>query len=55
VPGTTESYVYFGPDGKGAVLLHGRPNGRDGKICVLTTELETRRVTAEELARMLDR
>jgi hypothetical protein len=53
VPGTTESYVYLGPDGKGSVLLHGRPNGRDGRICVLTTDLETRRVTADELARLL--
>lgn len=53
VPGTDECYVYFGPEGKGSVLLHGCPNGRDGKICVLTTGLETRRVTAEELERML--
>ena len=55
VPGTKEKpYVYLGPAGKGGVLLHGYPNGKDKRICVLMVDnLEMKRITADDLARLL--
>jgi hypothetical protein len=50
VPGTEEQpYVYLGPAGKGGVLLHGYPNGKDKRICVLLRD----NLTADDLARLL--
>jgi hypothetical protein len=55
VPGTKKKYVYLGPRGRGSVLLHGHPNGKDGKICVLMRgRMRIVRVSAEDLERMLD-
>jgi len=53
VPGTDLPYTYLGPSGRGRVLLHGAPNGRDRVITVLTTGFEVKRVSAEELEAML--
>jgi hypothetical protein len=57
VPGSGETkkpYVYLGPAGKGGVLLHGYPNGKDEAICVLMLEnLEIKRLSADQLARRL--
>ncbi|MHC5030788.1 MAG: hypothetical protein ACYTGI_07520 [Planctomycetota bacterium] len=57
VPGSGEAekpYVYLGPAGKGGVLLHGYPNGKDKGICVLMLEnLEIQRLSADQLARRL--
>ncbi|MHC4136851.1 MAG: DUF3352 domain-containing protein [Planctomycetota bacterium] len=55
VPGAREKpYVYLGPAGRGGVLLHGYPNGKDKRLCVLMLEnLEMKRITADELARLL--
>jgi hypothetical protein len=55
VPGTEKKpYVYLGPAGRGGVLLHGYPNGKDKRICVLMLDnLEMKRITADDLARLL--
>lgn len=55
VPGTAKKpYVYLGPAGKGGILLHGHPNGKDKQICVLLVEnLEIKRISADDLARRL--
>jgi len=55
VPGTEKKpYVYLGPAGRGGVLLHGYPNGKDKRICVLMLDnLEMKRITAVELRRVL--
>jgi len=55
VPGTDgKRYVYLGPEGKGGVLLHGYPNGTDGLVTVLGTNLKLpERISAEELERRL--
>ncbi len=55
VPGTDgKPYVYLGPDGKGDVLLHGYPNGADGLVTVLGTDLKPpQRISAAELERRL--
>ncbi|MGQ0614252.1 MAG: hypothetical protein ACT4PV_10995 [Planctomycetaceae bacterium] len=50
VPGAEGEYTYLGPAGQGRVLLHGKPNGRDRRICVLTTDLELLRVSPAQLA-----
>jgi hypothetical protein len=57
VPGTDdEPYVYLGPAGRGGVLLHGYPNGEDKRISVLLLDnLEMKRITAEELDRLLEK
>jgi len=54
VPGTEKkTYVYYGPAGKGQVLLHGYPNGKDKEVTVITKNLRLLRVSEEELQRML--
>jgi hypothetical protein len=53
VPESGEPYTYLGPAGKGGILLHGRPNGRDRAVTVLTTGFEVRRVTEAELSALL--
>jgi hypothetical protein len=53
-PGLDRPYDYCGPNGCNGILLHGHPNGKDGKICVLTTDLEMERVSAEELKARLE-
>jgi hypothetical protein len=53
-PGANRPYAYCGPEGCNGVLLHGHPNGKDGKICVLTTDLEMERISAEELKSRLE-
>jgi hypothetical protein len=55
VPGTDgKRYAYLGPEGKGDVLLHGYPNGADGLVTVLGTDLRApERISAEELERRL--
>ncbi len=55
VPGVGKPYVYLGPAGKGGVLLHGHPNGRDRKVCIVTTDLVVRRLTEAELESLLQR
>ena len=54
VPGTDMPYVYLGPDGVGKLLLHGHPNGKDKRICVLTRKMKVRRVTQKQLKQMLE-
>ncbi len=53
VPGTDKPYVYFGPKGKGGVLVHGHPNGRDKRICVITRRMQVTRASASRLKQML--
>jgi hypothetical protein len=54
VPGTERKrYVYLGPKGRGTVLLHGFPNGREGLVTVIGTDLKVSRVTARELEERL--
>jgi hypothetical protein len=55
VPGNEgKRYVYLGPKGKGGVLLHGYPNGADGLVTVLGTDLKApERISASELDRRL--
>ncbi len=56
VPGAAEGeYTYLGPAGRGRVLLHGKPNGRDQRICVLTTDLELLRVDPAQLEALMKR
>ena len=53
VPGTDgKRYVYLGPKGQGDVLLHGYPNGADGLVTVLKTNLKAERVSAQELEKL---
>jgi hypothetical protein len=53
VPGAEgKRYVYLGPNGEGDVLLHGYPNGVDGLVTVLRTNLRAERVSAAELERL---
>ncbi len=53
VPGTGgKRYVYLGPKGEGEVLLHGYPNGADGLVTVLKTNLKFERVSSQELERL---
>ena len=47
-------YRYFGPDGKGGLLLVGMPNGPDNRICVITTDLAMARLTPERVHEMLE-
>ena len=55
VPGHEgKRYRYFGPRGKGGLLLAGFPNGPDGRICVITTDLKMARFTAERVHEMLE-
>lgn len=54
VPGTDKPYVYLGPEGKGKVLLHGVPNGKNGFVCVLTRRMRVERVSPEQLKKMLE-
>ena len=54
VPGTDKPYVYLGPKGVGMVLLHGQPNGKDKKICVLTRRMKMVRVSEDRLKKMLE-
>ncbi|HEX5135481.1 MAG TPA: hypothetical protein VFY93_00785 [Planctomycetota bacterium] len=51
VPGCDgKRYVYLGPKGEGGILLHGYPNGADGLITVLATDLGApERISEEEL------
>jgi hypothetical protein len=53
VPGSGgKRYVYLGPKGEGGVLLHGYPNGTDGLVTVLGTDLRApERISAGELER----
>ncbi|MCK6459139.1 MAG: hypothetical protein L6Q95_04510 [Planctomycetes bacterium] len=55
VPGADgKRYVYLGPEGKGGILLHGYPNGADGLVTVLGTDLKApERISAAELERRL--
>ena len=53
-PGLLEPYVYCGPKGRNGILIHGHPNGKDGKICVLTMDLNMERISAEELKSRLE-
>jgi len=54
VPGTDDAaYRYFGPKGNNGVLLAGRPNGPDGGICVLLTNLQMKRVSPADLRKTL--
>ena len=54
VPGTNgNAYRYLGPDGKNGLLLVGEPNGPDGHICVLTTDLRMERISPNQLRKML--
>lgn len=56
VPGTDNlSYSYFGPDGKNGVLVAGRPNGPEGLICVLMTDMKMSRISPERLRTILSR
>lgn len=53
VPGAGgKRYVYLGPKGQGEVLLHGYPNGADGLVTVLKTNLKPARVSPQELERL---
>jgi hypothetical protein len=53
VPGAGgKRYVYLGPSGQGEVLLHGYPNGADGLVTVLKTNLKPERVSGEELEKL---
>jgi len=53
VPGTGgKRYVYLGPKGEGEVLLHGYPNGADGLVTVLKTNLKAERVSSQELEQL---
>ncbi|MFI5402939.1 MAG: hypothetical protein ACHQ1G_08385, partial [Planctomycetota bacterium] len=53
VPGTDgKRYVYLGPKGQGDVLLHGYPNGADGLVTVLKTNLKFERVSVRDLEQM---
>ncbi|MHC4952635.1 MAG: hypothetical protein ACYTGZ_02000 [Planctomycetota bacterium] len=55
VPGHPgKKYSYYGPGGRGSVLLAGLPNGPDKKICIITTDLEMKRVTPRQLHLLLD-
>lgn len=53
VPGTGgKRYVYLGPKGEGDILLYGFPNGADGLVTVLGTDLRApERISEEELNR----
>ena len=54
--GSDRPFVYLGPAGKGGVLIHGHPNGSDGKIHVLVTDgFVIDRITPAELAKRLGR
>ena len=54
VPGTDgQPYRYYGPKGKNGILVAGHPNGPDGGICVLTTELQMMRLSPKDLDRRL--
>jgi len=56
VPGHDgKRYRYFGPQGKGGLLLAGLPNGPDKRICVITTDLTMARLTPERVNEMLGR
>jgi hypothetical protein len=53
VPGTGgKRYVYLGPEGQGEVLLHGYPNGADGLVTVLKTNLKAERVSSQQLEQL---
>ncbi|MHC4957329.1 MAG: hypothetical protein ACYTGN_03065 [Planctomycetota bacterium] len=55
VPGTKKKYVYLGPAPRGMVLLHGHPNGKDGKVCVLMRgRMKITRVSETRLKEMLE-
>jgi len=55
VPGSGgKAYTWHGPGGKHGILLHGEPNGPDGKVCVLTTDLKMMRVSPETLRSRLE-
>jgi len=55
VPGHPgKRYRYFGPDGKGGILLAGRPNGPDDRVCVIRTNLKMERLTPEQLHNYLE-
>ena len=50
VPGHPgKRYRYFGPTGRGGILVAGLPNGPDGQVCVITTNLIVKRVTPRQL------
>jgi len=51
VPGSDgKRYVYLGPKGEGGILLHGYPNGVDGLVTILDTDLDApERISAQEL------
>ena len=54
--GSGKPFVYLGPAGRGGLLIHGHPNGPDGKIHVLATEgFAIERLGAAELAKRLGR
>jgi len=52
-PGSDRPYVYLGPNGGGTVLMHGYPNGADGKVTVIDRDLNVGRVTPDELSALL--
>jgi len=55
VPGHAgKRYRYYGPAGKGGILLAGLPNGPEGRICVITTDLKMKRVTPRQLHESLE-
>ncbi|MDH3593068.1 MAG: hypothetical protein OER88_14375, partial [Planctomycetota bacterium] len=54
-PGTGKRYTYLGPKGKGRIILHGFPNGPNGRVTILTREFVTQRVTPAQLEKMLAR
>jgi len=55
VPGHPgKRYRYFGPKGKGGILLAGLPNGPDKRVCVIRTNLKMDRITPEQLHESLE-
>jgi hypothetical protein len=50
VPGSGgKRYTYYGPDGRNGILLAGAPNGPDGQVCILTTNLRVARISPAQL------
>jgi hypothetical protein len=54
--GSDKPFVYFGPKGLGGILIHGHPNGLDGKLHVLMAEgFAIQRLSPAELNKRLKR
>jgi hypothetical protein len=54
--GSDRPFVYLGPAGQGGVLIHGHPNGPDGKVHVLIADgFVIDRISPAELAKRLGR